>query len=219
MSAFVVRDLKNVVTQLSLMMKNARRLGDNPEFREDMLMTVDNALDRMRQLMLQLREGATPPGTAFGVELEAIARRIAAAATERGRTLELDIATPVETRGHSERLERIIGHMVQNAFDATDPQGRVWLKLDRSSGQALIEVGDTGQGMSEEFLRERLFKPFQTTKQAGMGIGAYESYQYVQELGGRISVESQVDHGTIVTVLLPLFESQRHSDLQPLETP
>ena len=219
MSAFVVHDLKNVVTQLSLMMKNARRLSDNPEFREDMLMTVDNALDRMRQLMLQLREGATPPGTAFGVELEAIARRIAASARERGRELELDIATPVETRGHADRLERIIGHMVQNAFDATQPSGRVWLKLERSSGQALIEVGDTGHGMSEEFIRERLFKPFQTTKQAGMGIGAYESYQYVQELGGKITVESQVNQGTIVTVLLPLFESQRHSDLQPLETP
>ena len=219
MSAFVVHDLKNVVTQLSLMMKNARRLADNPEFREDMLMTVDNALDRMRQLMLQLREGATPPGTAFGGELEGIARRIAAAAIARGRTLELDIAMPVETRGHAERLERIIGHMVQNAFDATKPPGRVWLKLDRSSGQALIEVGDTGHGMSEAFIRERLFKPFQTTKQAGMGIGAYESFQYVQELGGKISVDSHVDQGTIITVLLPLFESQRHSDLQPLETP
>jgi putative PEP-CTERM system histidine kinase len=219
MSAFVVHDLKNVVTQLSLMMKNAKRLQDNPEFRQDMLMTVDNALDRMRQLMLQLRDGATPPGTAFGVELDAIAQRIAAVATERGRTLELDIVASVVTRGHEERLERIVGHMVQNAFDATSIDGRVWLKLERSGGQALIEVGDTGQGMSEEFIRERLFKPFQTTKKAGMGIGAYESYQYVQELGGKITVHSQVDQGTIVTVLLPLFESQRHSDLQPLESP
>ncbi len=219
MSAFVVHDLKNVVTQLSLMMKNAKRLQDNPEFRQDMLMTVDNALDRMRQLMLQLREGATPPGTAFGVELEAIARRTADVAAERGRILELDIVTSVVTRGHEERLERIVGHMVQNAFDATDPQGRVWLKLDRVSGQAVIEVGDTGQGMSEEFIRDRLFKPFQTTKQAGMGIGAYESYQYVQELGGKITVDSQVNQGTIVTVMLPLFESQRQSDLQSLEAP
>jgi putative PEP-CTERM system histidine kinase len=217
MSAFVVHDLKNVVTQLSLMMKNAERLKDNPEFREDMLITVDSALDRMRQLMLQLREGATPPGTAFGVELEAIANRLASVARERGRTLELDLATPVVTRGHEERLERVIGHMVQNAFDATPASGRVWLRLDRSSGQALVEVGDTGQGMSEEFVRERLFKPFQTTKQAGMGIGAYESFQYVQELGGKITVDSTIGQGTVITVLLPLFESQRHSDLQPLE--
>lgn len=217
MSAFVVHDLKNVVTQLSLMMKNAERLKDNPEFREDMLITVDNAVDRMRQLMLQLREGATPPGTAFGVDLEQIAHRLAAVASGRGRTLELDVSTLVVTRGHEERLERVIGHMVQNAFDATDAKGRVWLKLDRSSGQALVEVGDTGQGMSEDFVRERLFKPFQTTKQAGMGIGAYESFQYVQELGGKITVDSQLGKGTVISVLLPLFESQRHSDLQPLE--
>jgi putative PEP-CTERM system histidine kinase len=199
------------------MMKNAERLKDNPEFREDMLITVDSALDRMRQLMLQLREGATPPGTAFGVELEAIANRLATVARERGRTLELDLAAPVVTRGHEERLERVIGHMVQNAFDATPATGRVWLRLDRSSGQALVEVGDNGQGMSEEFVRERLFKPFQTTKQAGMGIGAYESFQYVQELGGKITVDSTIGQGTVITVLLPLFESQRHSDLQPLE--
>ncbi len=217
MSAFVVHDLKNVVTQLSLMMKNAERLKDNPEFREDMLITVDSALDRMRQLMLQLREGATPTGTAFGVELESIAHRLASVARDRGRTLELDLAAPVVTRGHEERLERVIGHMVQNAFDATAAPGRVWLKLDRVSGQALVEVGDNGQGMSEEFVRERLFKPFQSTKQAGMGIGAYESFQYVQELGGKITVDSKIGQGTVITVLLPLFESQRHSDLQPLE--
>ena len=216
MSAFVVHDLKNVVTQLSLMMKNAKRLHNNPEFQQDMLMTVENSLDRMRQLMLQLREGATPPGTAVGVDLEAIVHRIETVASDRGRKLDVMVAEPVVTRGHEERLERIIGHMVQNAFDATGATDRVWLKLDRMSGQALIEVGDTGLGMTQEFVRDRLFKPFQTTKKAGMGIGAYESFQYVQELGGKITVDSQVNQGTIVTMLLPLFEIQRQSDLQPL---
>ena len=216
MSAFVVHDLKNIVTQLSLMMKNAKRLHANPEFQRDMLLTVENSLERMRQLMLQLREGATPPGTAVGVDLEAIVHRIESVALDRGRKLELQVSEPVVTRGHEERLERIIGHVVQNAFDATEPSGRVWLRLDRSSGQALIEVGDTGQGMTREFVRDRLFKPFQTTKKAGMGIGAFESFQYVQELGGKITVDSQVNHGTIVTMLLPLFEIQRQSDLQPL---
>lgn len=217
MSAFVVHDLKNIVTQLSLMMKNAKRLHDNPEFQQDMLMTVENSLDRMRQLMLQLREGATPAGTAFGVDLGAIAQRIHAVAKGRGRKLDLELVERVVTRGQEERLERIVGHVVQNAFDATDPSGRVWLKLDRLSGQARIEVGDTGQGMSEEFVRERLFKPFQTTKEAGMGIGAYESFQYVQELGGRILVDSELNKGTLVTILLPLFENQKDSDLHMLE--
>lgn len=216
MSAFVVHDLKNIVTQLSLMLKNAKRLHGNPEFQQDMLITVENSLDRMRQLMLQLREGATPPGTPVGVDLIQIVRRVEAVALGRGRTLKLDLVDDVATRGHEERLERIIGHIVQNAFDATDPSGRVCLLLQRAHGQALIEISDTGSGMTQEFIRDRLFKPFQSTKQAGMGIGAYESFQYVQELGGKIDVESQPGEGTRVTIRLPLFETQKESDLIPL---
>jgi putative PEP-CTERM system histidine kinase len=180
MSAFVVHDLKNIVTQLSLMLKNAQRLHANPEFQQDMLMTIENSVEKMRQLMLQLREGATPPGAAFGVDLGSLAQRIESSAAQRARRLELSVAERVYARGHEERLERVIGHVVQNAFDATGAGGRVWLKVDRSGGQARVVVGDTGHGMSPEFIRERLFKPFQTTKQAGMGIGAYESFQYVQ---------------------------------------
>ncbi|MEO8248741.1 MAG: XrtA/PEP-CTERM system histidine kinase PrsK [Burkholderiales bacterium] len=219
MSAFVVHDLKNIVTQLSLMMKNAQRLRDNPEFQEDMLMTVENALDRMRQLMLQLREGATPVGTTVGVDLPAIVRRIEAVARGRGRSVDVQVLDSIGTRGQEERLERVLGHVVQNAIDATDPPGRVWVRLERQSGQACIEIGDTGKGMSEEFIRERLFKPFQTTKESGMGIGAYESFQYVRELGGEIGVVSELGKGTVVTVRLPLFEVKRESDLQMLEVP
>ena len=219
MSAFVVHDLKNIVTQLSLMMKNAKRLRDNPEFQEDMLMTVENSLDRMRQLMLQLREGATPAGTTVGVDLAAIAKRIEAVARGRGRTIDLNVIDSVATRGQEERLERIVGHVVQNAFDATDPSGRVWLTLERRSGQACIEVGDTGKGMSEQFVRDRLFKPFQSTKESGMGIGAYESFQYVRELGGEIAVESKLGKGTVVSIRLPLFEIKKESDLHLLELP
>ena len=217
MSAFVVHDLKNIVTQLALMMKNAQRHSQNPEFQQDMLLTVENSLDRMRQLMLQLREGATPPGTAVGVNLGEIVDRIEATAAGRGRKLEVEIIHRIGTRGHEERLERIIGHVVQNAFDATAAAGRVRLSLERQGGQARIEVADTGQGMSQEFIRDRLFKPFQTTKQAGMGIGAYESFQYVQELGGKIEVDSELNRGTKVTILLPLFELQNESDLHMLE--
>ena len=83
----------------------------------------------------------------------------------------------------------MVGHLVQNSLDATEVPGRVWVKLQKQGGSARIEVGDNGAGMTQEFIRERLFKPFQTTKQAGMGIGAYESSQYVQELGGKILVD------------------------------
>lgn len=219
MSAFVVHDLKNIVTQLSLMMKNAKRLRDNPEFQDDMLMTVENSLERMRQLMLQLREGATPAGTSVGVDLSEIVQRIKATTLARGRALEIEIVDSVGTRGQQERIERILGHVVQNAFDATDPAGRVWLRLERHSGKAHIEVGDTGKGMTEQFVRERLFKPFQSTKESGMGIGAYESFQYVRDLGGEIAVASEPGKGTLVTIELPLFEVKKESDLQMLEAP
>ena len=144
-------------------------------------------------------------------------RRQAEVAAKRGRTVTVQVQDEISTRGHEERVERIIGHLVQNALDATDPAGRVWIKLARLGGQALVEVGDTGQGMSPTFIRDRLFKPFQSTKQAGMGIGAYESFQYVQELGGKIEVESELNVGTIVTLLLPLIETSKESDLHRLE--
>jgi putative PEP-CTERM system histidine kinase len=213
MSAFVVHDLKNIITQLSLMMKNAQRLRDNPEFQQDMLDTVENSLEKMRQLMLQLREGEKPHGVSSGVDLAAIAQRLASAAAGKGRALELELQSRVSTRGHDERVERVIGHVVQNAFDATPADRRVSLRLDQTGSQARIQVVDQGCGMSEEFIQNRLFKPFQTTKSNGMGIGAYESYQYLQELGGKITVESKVNEGTTVTILLPLFHAMQAAEL------
>ena len=217
MSAFVVHDLKNIVAQLSLMVKNAKRLQGNPEFQADMLMTVENSLERMRQLMLQLRSSNTPDVPAFGVDLTKVAERLAAEAQQRGRHLKLDLSTPVFTRGERERLERIIGHLVHNAMDATPPEMLVWMRVFREGSQACVEVGDQGCGMAEEFVQTRLFKPFQTTKEAGMGIGSYESFQYVRELGGRISVESEVGKGTVVHLSLPLVEISRASDLHKAE--
>lgn len=213
MSAFVVHDLKNIVTQLSLMMKNAKRLRDNPEFQQDMLDTVENSLEKMRQLMLQLREGDKPHGVISGVDLESIARRLAAAAAGKGRTLELVLDAGVSTRGHAERVERVLGHIVQNAIDATPAEGFVRLRLDSEGSQARVRVEDSGCGMSEDFIQHRLFKPFQTTKSSGMGIGAHESYQYVQELGGKITVQSELNKGTTVTVLLPLFHAKADAPL------
>ncbi len=217
MSAFVVHDLKNIVTQLSLMMKNAKRLRDNPEFQQDMLDTVENSLEKMRQLMLQLREGDKPHGVTSGVDLEQIARRLASAAASKGRTLELVLQPGVSTRGHVERVERVLGHVVQNAFDATPANGRVSLTLDAQGSQARVRVEDTGCGMTEDFIQNRLFKPFQTTKASGMGIGAHASYQYVHELGGKISVQSEVNQGTTVTLLLPLFHAQTEAPLTALD--
>lgn len=213
MSAFVVHDLKNIVTQLSLMLKNAERHRDNPEFQQDMLMTVDNAVERMRQLMLQLREGAKPPGGICGVNIAEIIKRIQKDKMHLGCSIEVNFEDGLVARGHDERLERVLGHLVQNAIDASHPEGKVWIEITRRNDKAAIEVRDTGHGMSKEFIRDRLFKPFQSTKPAGMGIGAYESAQYIRELGGEMLVDSEPGKGTRITILLPLFVIRTDSDL------
>ncbi|MDP2809142.1 MAG: PEP-CTERM system histidine kinase PrsK [Rhodocyclaceae bacterium] len=217
MSAFVVHDLKNIVTQLSLMLRNAERHAGNAEFQRDMLLTVHHSVDRMKQLMLQLREGTTPVDGSCGVGLDGVARRVQTSKATQSPPVELDIREAAVARGHEDRIERVIGHLVQNALDATPPDGRVWITVGREGGMALVEVGDTGHGMSAEFIRERLFKPFQTTKHAGMGIGAYESRQYIQELGGDIRVESAENAGTLFRVRLPLIEVRKTSDLKQPE--
>ena len=217
MSAFVVHDLKNIITQLSLLLKNAERHRDNPEFQRDMLMTVETSLEKMRQMMLQLREGTKPAGTSSGVELKPLLQRIVRLADQHDRQVDLEIVDRVATRGHESRLERVIGHIVQNALDATPTNGRVWVRLRQSAGRAELTVGDTGSGMTLEFIRTRLFRPFSSTKPSGMGIGTYESSQYIRELGGSIEVSSQVAHGTVITVYLPLFDVRTETDLRIME--
>jgi signal transduction histidine kinase len=108
--------------------------------------------------------------------------------------------------GHEERLEHVIGHLLQNALDATQAGGTVRIAVRRDGPHAMIEVADDGVGMSAAFIRERLFKPFETTKPAGMGIGVYESAQYVKSIGGDIRVDSTPGQGTSVRVLLPVSD-------------
>jgi putative PEP-CTERM system histidine kinase len=208
MSAFVVHDLKNIVTQLSLMLKNAERHGDKPEFRADMMETVDHAVDKMRLLMTQLREGERAPAGSSGVPLQALAERLRAQAERQGRHLLLEIDEPLATRGQEARVERVIGHAVQNAFDASAAGQPVRLRLSRMASYARLEVIDHGSGMTAEFVRDRLFKPFQSTKAHGMGIGAYESQQTVQELCGKIEVDSEPGRGTTWRFLLPLLHTR-----------
>jgi signal transduction histidine kinase len=149
MSAFVVHDLKNIVAQLSLMMKNAKRLHNNPEFQQDMLMTVENSLDRMRQLMLQLREGPTPPGTARAGRSGGSLRRIARRPSRGGARGRADHRGKAVARGHEDGSSACHRpHGAERARRHRKADGRVWLRMAPQGTQAMIEVGDTGHGMS-----------------------------------------------------------------------
>ena len=217
MSAFVVHDLKNLVAQLSLLLRNAERHRNNPAFQRDMLMTVGNVVERMNKLMLQLRTGARPVEQPRSVDLQSVIRNVCAAKSEQNASIDMDLAVGIYGVGHMDRLEHVIGHLVQNALDATTGRGRVSVRLRRDDNTAVIEVTDSGVGMTPEFVRDRLFKPFQTTKAAGMGVGMYESAQYVTGLGGQILVDSTPDVETRVRVVLPLGHDTAAPTMEPKE--
>jgi len=161
----------------------------------------------MNHLMLQLRVGTTPLEKPRLTDLEHVVRNVCAAKSVSSATIDADMTSRVCTMGHEDRLEHVIGHLVQNALDATATGGAVSVRLRHDERFATIEVTDTGIGMTPEFVRDRLFKPFETTKAAGMGIGVYESWQYVSGLGGQMLIDSTPGAGTRVRVLLPLVES------------
>jgi putative PEP-CTERM system histidine kinase len=212
MSAFVVHDLKNLVAQLTLLLSNASRHRDNPEFQQDMLETVQNVLGRMQGLLMQLRAGTRPIETAAPILLGETLRR--ALSVKKGLHLEpeLDLsddAERAEVAAHRDRLERVIGHLVQNAIEATSSAGSVRVVGRLEGCEAVVRIVDTGRGMSRSFVDTRLFRPFTSTKEHGMGIGAFESREYVRELGGSLSVESTEGRGTTFTIRLPARAAAR----------
>jgi putative PEP-CTERM system histidine kinase len=206
MSAFVVHDLKNLVAQLTLLLRNAERYRHNPEFQRDALETIDHVTQRMNALMLQLRTGTTPVERPKPVDLAELVRKQHASKSAGRASVALDIAASAQVLGHEDRLERVIGHLIQNALEATAERGSVTVRVFGDGPNAVVEVADNGIGMAPEFIRDKLFKPFQTTKPHGMGIGVYESFQYVTGLGGRMLVDSTPNVGTRVRVLLPRLE-------------
>jgi len=203
-TTFVIHDLKNLVAQLSLLLANAEKHKHNPEFQSDMLDTVENAVARMNKVLAQLRRG----GDEARAESVALADILADAAASKQAfklrpTLDLPPAS-LRVRAERERLTRAIGHLLQNALEATPPTGRVTLRAFEESGQAIIDIIDCGSGMDDEFIRTRLFQPFDSTKGAGMGIGAYECRETLHALGGNIEVSSTPGSGTHFRLRLPL---------------
>jgi putative PEP-CTERM system histidine kinase len=210
MSTFMVHDLKNLVFQLSLLLSNAEKHKHNPAFQQDMLETVDLSVQKMKLLLQKLARGisAETPAT---LQLDELLQQAVAAksAIEPKPTLEIS-DRGLTVFANWSRLERVIGHLIQNAIEATPKDGTVSVELERQGDSAIIKVKDNGAGMSEDFIREKLFKPFESTKAGGMGIGVFESREYIKELGGKMEVESQPSRGTVFRLTLPLQASEEY---------
>jgi len=207
LSAFVVHDLKNLVAQLSLVVSNARRHMHSPGFIEDAITTVDNASSKMNRLLIHLRKGRAGDGHVRSVNLADILQGVIEARNNCQPVPDIEIETPDPMRVsvQPDRLASVIEHLVQNAQEATLDDGTVNLRLYRADTKAVIEVADTGCGMDAQFIAQRLFRPFDTTKgNAGMGIGVYESREFVHSAGGDLEVQSTLGQGTVFRLRLPL---------------
>ncbi len=203
--AFVMHDIKNLASQLSLLARNAERHADNPEFRADMLITLTNSAGKLNALLERLgRYGASGTGagrTQFDLAQLAgrIAQRYAGA-----HPVEVTRADPCMVLGDAEALEQALAHLVQNAIDASAAAMPVYLDVSCDGLLGRIEVVDSGTGMSPQFVRDKLFKPFVSSKDGGFGIGAFEARELVRAMGGRLDVESREGLGTRFAAVLPL---------------
>lgn len=202
--AFVMHDIKNLASQLSLLARNAERHADNPDFRADMLLTLRNSTDKLNTLLARLgRYGTGQVERRQAVNLASLARALAERFAAIHPVEAICSSAPV-VQADPEALEQALVHLIQNAIDASDGQAPVYLDVAQSSLSGSLQVVDSGHGMSPGFIRSGLFKPFVSSKNGGFGIGALEARELVRAMGGRLGVESREGVGTRFTVTLPL---------------
>ncbi len=212
LTAFVMHDLKNLISQQSLVVRNAARHKQNPAFFEDAIATIDNSVTRMNKLMRQL-QGGEAAGIAQRLR-PALAVREAVARCQGQRPLPqlVDEAGESQVYIDRDRFVAVITHLIGNAQDATSAGGTVIIRVDVDDGAVLITIEDDGCGMDEAFIRTRLFRPFDTTKGSkGMGIGAYQARTFVADAGGSLRVESTPGKGTRVIISLPVVPATEES--------
>ncbi len=207
--AFVMHDIKNLASQISLLSGNAEKHADNPDFRKDMLVTLRNSSDKLNALLARLsRYGSGQKQDVREVDLSRLAGDIADR-FKAAHPVSLMRADPVKVLADIESLEQALIHLVQNAVDASNPGDQVFLSVTSDGLSGQIDVIDSGEGMSPEFVRSSLFKPFVSSKQGGFGIGAFEAREMIKAMGGRVNVESREDVGTRFSVTLPVPEAAK----------
>jgi putative PEP-CTERM system histidine kinase len=201
--AFIMHDIKNLVSQISLLARNAERHADKPEFRVDMIATLKDSAVRMNDLLARLSQhNKARPAEPRGVPLMASIEEVVAAKRAL-HPVTLNGAADLFALADPARLEQIVGHLIQNAIDASPAHEPVCVTIRRKGVDAAIEILDRGHGMSSDFVRAQLFKPFASTKAGGFGIGAYEARSLAMSMGGRIEVESREGEGSRFTLILP----------------
>jgi len=204
--AFILHDIKNLVSQLSLLARNAERYADNPEFREDMVATLRGSVGKMNDLLERLKPHS--PGRVQRIQRQSLLPILTGviAARRRDRKVDLLGSAMVDALVDANALEQAFGHLLQNALDASSGEP-VTIRVDRDGDHVSIAIIDKGVGMDADFVRNRLFQPFSSTKSGGFGVGAFEARQLITAMGGRLSVDSRPGRGTTFTIFLPAGEA------------
>lgn len=208
--AFALHDIKNIVGQMAMMMQNAERFGDNPEFQKDMLFTVGNSVDRLRGLLTRLKSDfATSPDERHDFDLIGVLEHVSARWKRSFPNLEfvrgLDSVAVSGTEGS---VITALDHLIQNAIEAA-PEGHVRLAVSAGDAEAQIEIADDGPGMTPEFIRDQLFRPLETSKATGSGLGAYQALMAVRGMGGRLEVASEPGKGTRFRMIYPRADGMK----------
>ena len=212
--AFVMHDIKNLVSQQSILARNAEKHANNPEFQADMLETLRSSVGKMNELLARLSQHNKakhnlPEHMDVGETiLKAVhAKRLI-------HPVEADIPSGIIAVADASRVETIIGHLVQNAIEASENGAPVKIRCKTQDDFVVIVIQDSGVGMTEKFIAEQLFKPFESTKAAGFGIGAYEARTLAASMSGHLRVESRIGKGTTFTLSLPTKSSQENSEAE-----
>lgn len=201
--SFIAHDLKNIVSQLSLILQQAKRRGDNPAFVRDALDTVDHSVDKMRSMLLRLRDKADSSGVER-LDLNALLPDI----VSRKRIVVDNLVLEKEeddfhVLANRSAVAAILENLIDNARDAGGPQVDIRLRVSRDTHTVFIDVADDGPGMTFEFVQDHLFQPFSSTKSDGFGIGMYQCREWLESWGGGLEVESRLGEGTTVRLRLP----------------
>lgn len=204
--AFIMHDIKNLVSQLSLVARNAERHADNPAFRADMVATLQSSVGKMNDMLARLApRDAGRREVSSVVDLRALLDEVVA--TKRRQHPALTVHADQSSAlvdGDSGRIEQLFGHLIQNAIDASAADSPIEVELRANADEVCVRIADHGVGMSPAFVRGELFKPFRSTKAGGFGIGAYEAREIARSSGGRLDVVSREGEGTMFTARLPL---------------
>lgn len=204
--AFIMHDIKNLVSQIALVTRNAERHAENPEFRKDMILTLAECTDKMNMLLARLSQHSVraEAGRSLFALGDAVRAAVAAKRKSHPLVIEGDLSVAVEIDRAS--VEQIIAHLVQNAIEASDKGAPVVIRVERAGDAARIAVMDHGCGMTAEFLRDHLYRPFVSTKQGGFGIGAFEARELAHALGGQLKADSMPGKGSVFTLQLPIAD-------------